>query len=676
MIKTELQDDVLLIGLSNPPVNALATEVRKGLYEAMVDAQTDNAVKAVVIHGVGKLFSAGADITEFGSAPVAPNLPDIVDAIEASNKPVVAAIHGMALGGGLEVTLGAHYRIATPTAKLGLPEVLLGLLPGAGGTQRLPRLTGVEAALGMIVSGSSISATKAAQIGLVDKLTDEEGLIEDAIAFARALQAPRRTGDRTVSCDASVFVNFAAENAHKINGLDAPRACIEAVRAATELVLDEGQAKERALFAQLVDGDQSKALRHVFFAERAAAKIDGLPKDIQLRTIARVGVIGAGTMGGGISMNFLSAGIPITIVEMAQEALDRGTGVIRKNYEATAAKGRLTPEQVEKAMSLLTPTLDFGALCDCDLIIEAVYENMEVKKEIFARLDGVAKPGAMLASNTSFLSIDEIASATQRPQDVLGLHFFSPANVMKLVEVVRGEKTAPDVIATGMALARKIGKVPVVTGVCYGFIGNRMLIPRQGQAIQLLLEGAAPEQVDKVHTDFGMPMGPFQMADLAGVDIGWHRDPNRIESIGDALCAKGRWGQKTKAGYYDYDEKRRPSPASVTEQIIDDFRAQAGIARREISNEEIVVRTLYTMVNEGAKILEEGIAQRASDIDVVWSYGYGWPRHKGGPMLWADQIGLNTVVEGLKRYETVLGRDFSLSNLLLTCASEGKSLGR
>lgn len=471
-------------------------------------------------------------------------------------------------------------------------------------------------------------------------------------------------------------LRFATENARKIDGLDAPRACIEAVKAATKLPLAEGQETERALFMQLVSGEQSRALRHVFFAERAAAKIDDLASDVQLRPIARIGVVGAGTMGGGISMNFLSAGIPVTLVEMAGEALDRGTGVMRRNYEATAAKGRLTTEQVEKAMSLLTPTLDFSTLSDCDLIIEAVYENMEVKKDIFSRLDGIAKPGAMLASNTSYLSIDEIAAATGRPQDVLGLHFFSPANVMKLVEVVRGAKTAPDVLATGMALARKIGKVPVVSGVCFGFIGNRMLIPRQTNANELLLEGATPEQIDRVHTIFGMPMGPFQMADLAGVDIGWHRDASRIESLQDALCAKGRWGQKTQAGFYDYDERRRPTPSPVVAGIIDDFRAGAGIAVRDISDDEIMVRTLYTMVDEGAKILEEAIAQRASDIDVVWNYGYGWPRHKGGPMFWADSIGLSRIVDGLARYEDRLGEDFSLSPLLASRAAEGKSLDR
>jgi 3-hydroxyacyl-CoA dehydrogenase len=401
---------------------------------------------------------------------------------------------------------------------------------------------------------------------------------------------------------------------------------------------------------KLVMGVQSAAQRHIFFAERKAAKIDDVPEDTKLRPIGRVGVIGAGTMGGGISMNFLSAGIPVTIVEMNQEALDRGTGVVRKNYEGTAAKGRITPAQVEAAMGALTPTLDFDQLAGCDLIIEAVYESMDVKKEIFGRLDKIAKPGAILASNTSYLNIDEIAASTTRPQDVVGMHFFSPANVMKLLEVVRGAKTAGDVLATVMDLAKKIKKVAVVAGVCHGFIGNRMLMPRQVQANQLLMEGASPEQIDKVHVEFGMPMGPFQMSDLAGVDIGWHRDPTRIENIRDALAAEGRWGQKKSAGFYDYDERRNPSPSPRVKQIIEEFRAKSGAAQHDITEEEIVERTLYTMVNEGAKILEEGMAQRASDIDVVWIYGYGWPVYRGGPMFWADTVGLKKIVEGLEKH--------------------------
>ena len=674
MIETKLHHDVLEIVLVNPPVNALGHAVRTALFDAIADAQADRAVKAIVIRGAGKLFSGGADITEFGKPLADPGLPQLVDAIEASAKPVVAAIHGMALGGGLEVAMGCHYRIATHGAKLGLPEVRLGLIPGAGGTQRLPRLIGAEAALEMIVSGTPISAARAGELGLIDKITDDAALAAVAIAFARMLDAPRRTGARGVLADAGLFDNFAAANARKIMGLDAPRAAIEAVRAATELPLGPGQDKERALFADLMAGAQSAALRHVFFAERAAARIEGVPKDTRLREIARVGVIGAGTMGGGIAMNFLSAGIPVTIVEMAADALERGTGIMRANYEATAAKGRLTTEQVEAAMGLLAPTLDFAALADCDLIVEAVYETMEIKQAIFARLDGIAKPGAMLASNTSYLSIDDIAAATSRPQDVLGLHFFSPANVMKLVEVVRGRETAPDVLATAMDLARRIGKVPVVAGVCYGFIGNRMLIPRQDNADALLLEGASPEQVDRVHTDFGMPMGPFQMMDLAGVDIGWHRDPSRIETLQDALCAEGRWGQKMRAGFYDYDERRRPSPSPAVTRIVEGLRAKAGIAPRAISDEEIRVRTLFTMVNEGAKILEEGIAQRASDVDVVWIYGYGWPRHTGGPLFWADRLGLQTIVDGLRRFADRLGPAFTLSPLLLDCAAEGRPL--
>lgn len=675
MIETHLHDDVLEIVMNNPPVNALGLGLREGIDMALRDALADDRVKAVVIRGAGKLFSGGADITEFGQPHAAPHLPDLIDAIEASPKPVVAAIHGMALGGGLEVAMGCHYRLATPAAKLGLPEVTLGILPGAGGTQRLPRLAGVDSALNMIVSGTPISGEKAATLGLVDQLAQETTLLEQAIAFARAAKAPRRARDVPLKAEDGVFERFEAENGRKISGLDAPLACIEAVKAAAGLPFDEGLAKEAALFQALVDGDQSKALRHVFFAERAAAKIADLPRDTQLRAVRKVGVIGAGTMGGGISMNFLSVGIPVTIVDMSQDALDRGVGIVRKNYEASASKGRMTQAQVEAAMALLTPTVDFNALADCDLVIEAVYENMDLKKQIFSRLDGIAKPGAMLASNTSFLDVDEIAAATNRPSDVLGLHFFSPANVMKLVEVVRGARTAADALATGMEIARRIGKVPVVAGVCYGFIGNRMLIPRQDNAEALLLEGATPEQVDRVHADFGMPMGPFQMADLAGVDIGWHRDPARVESLQDALCAQGRWGQKKQAGYYDYDASRKPTPSPIVAGIVADFRRKAGIVSRQISDEEIVVRTLYTMVNEGAKILEEGFAQRASDIDVVWVYGYGWPRHKGGPMFWGDQVGVSNIASALERNANRLGAGFMLSPLLKRVAREGGKLG-
>jgi 3-hydroxyacyl-CoA dehydrogenase len=676
MIDTYRRDDVLEIVLNSPPVNALGTAERKGILDALESARDDARIKAIVIRGDGKCFSAGADITEFGEPHVLPSLPTVIDACEASWKPIVAAIHGAALAGGLEVAMACHYRVATPAAMFGMPEVKIGVLPATGGTQRLPRLINVEAALDMVVSGDPIPGTKALLLGLVDKLTDDGRLAEEAIAFARMVNGVRRTGDLHLKIDPGLFDRYAKENARKIKGLDAPQACIEAFKATAELSIDEGQAKERELFDKLVKGDQSKALRHVYFAERAAAKIDGLPEDAPVRPIEKVGVIGAGTMGAGISMNFLSRGISVTIVETTQEALDRGAGVMRKNYQASAAKGRIEPEQVVNAMGLLNPTLDFGALADCDLIIEAVYEDLDLKKEVFAKLDKIARQGAILASNTSLLDIDQMAAVTSRPGDVLGLHFFSPANVMKLVEVIRGAKTTPDVLATGMKIAQKIGKVPVVSGVCHGFIGNRMLLQRHENSLSLLLEGATPEQIDRVHIEFGMPMGPFQMVDLAGVDIGWHRDPARIECLQDALCSIGRTGQKARAGYYDYDDNRRSSSSPVVSKIIEDFRKSAGTTPRPISDDEIVVRTLFTMVNEAAKILEERIAQRASDIDVVYVYGFGWPRHKGGPMFWAQQIGLKTIFKSLERYREKLGPDFKLSRLLRERADSGEPFDR
>ncbi|MBV8688338.1 MAG: enoyl-CoA hydratase/isomerase family protein, partial [Alphaproteobacteria bacterium] len=647
-ITTHRHGDVLIVTSNNPPVNALGHAVREGLVAAIGEADADEAVKAVVIVCQGQTFFAGADISEFGTpkAMTPPVLPQVVDIIENCTKPVVAAIHGTAFGGGLEVALASHYRVAVRSAKLGVPEVKLGLLPGAGGTQRLPRAAGVEKALEMAATGNPIGAEEAYEIGLIDRLIEGD-LEQHAVAYAEEVRDVRpipRTSerqDRIEGTDPSVFDSFRKANARKFRGFDAPEYNVRAIEAAVARPYAEGVQEERRLFMELMSGTQARAQQYFFFAERQAAKIDGLPEGTKPRDVRKVGVIGAGTMGGGISMNFLSAGVPVTIVEMQQEALDRGTGVMRKNYQASAAKGRMTAEQVEGAMGLLTPTLRLEDLADCDLIIEAVFENMDVKKDIFGKLDKIAKPGAILASNTSYLDIDEIAASTSRPQDVLGLHFFSPANVMKLLEVVRGAKTAPDVLATAMALARKIRKVAVVAGVCYGFIGNRMLMPRQVQAQRLLLEGATPEQIDRVHVEFGMPMGPFQMADLAGVDIGWHRDPNRIESIRDKLCALGRWGQKKQAGFYDYDEKRRPTPSPIVAEVIEEFRQKEGIEKRDISDQEIVERTLYTMVNEGAKILEEGIAQRASDIDVVWVYGYGWPVYRGGPMFWADTVGLD-----------------------------------
>jgi 3-hydroxyacyl-CoA dehydrogenase len=677
-ISTRRHGDVLIVLSNNPPVNALSTSVRQGLVDAIAEAEADDSVKALVIACEGQTFFAGADITEFGKPPQSPWLPEVVDTIENCSKPVVAAIHGTALGGGLEIALGCHYRVAVPSAKFGTPEVKLGLLPGAGGTQRLPRVVGVRKALEMCATGNPIGAKEAFDCGLVERLIEGE-LIPHAVGYAeevrnvRPLPKSSQREDKVADVNPAIFEDFERDNAKRFRGFDAPLKNIEAVRIATLKPYSEGVIEERKLFMELMAGTQARAQQYFFFAERKAAKIEGLPEDTRARDIKRVGIIGAGTMGGGIAMNFLSAGIPVTIIEMQQDALDRGTGVMLRNYEASAAKGKLTQEQVSHAMGLLNPTLDFAALADCDLIIEAVYEDMDVKKEVFGRLDKIARPGAILASNTSYLNINEIAASISRPGDVVGMHFFSPANVMKLLEVVRGDKTAADVLLTAMQLGKKIKKVPVVAGVCHGFIGNRMLMPRQIEATKLLLEGASPEQVDRVHVDFGMPMGPFQMADLAGVDIGWHRDPSRIENIRDALCAIDRWGQKKGAGFYDYDEKRRPSPSPVVQQIIEDFAAKQGVERRTITDDEIVERTLYTMVNEGAKILEEGIAQRASDIDVVWVYGYGWPVYRGGPMFWADTVGLATIVDGLKRQEARLKPEFTFSQLLLDKAEKGES---
>ena len=680
-ISTTRHGDILIVTSNNPPVNALGAAVRQGLVAAIEEAEGDASIKAVVIACAGQTFFAGADITEFGKPPVLPWLPEVVDRIEGCAKPVVAAIHGTALGGGLEVALGCHYRVAVPAAKFGVPEVKLGLLPGAGGTQRLPRVAGVPKALEMATSGGMIGGKEAAAIGLVDRLIEGD-LVQHAVAFAeeirdiRPLPKSSERQDKVDGIDPGIFADFRKANARKFKGFEAPELNIQAIEAAVAKPYAKGVLVERKLFMQLMSGRQARAQQYFFFAERKASKIDGIPDDTKPRDIKRVGMIGAGTMGGGISMNFLSAGIPVTIVEMQQDALDRGTSLMRKHYEATAAKGRMTADQVEAAMAALTPTLDFAALADCDLIIEAVFEQMDVKQEIFAKLDKIAKPGAILASNTSYLNIDEIAAATSRPQDVVGLHFFSPANVMKLLEVVRGAETGPDVLVTAMQLAKRIKKVAVVAGVCYGFIGNRMLIPRHREAEKLLLEGATPEQIDKVHLDFGMPMGPFQMSDLAGVDIGWHRDPTRIETLRDALCAGNRWGQKKGAGFYDYDEQRRPTPSPVVQRLIEEFAIKDGITRRDISDQEIIERTLYTMVNEGAKILEEGMAQRASDIDVVWIYGYGWPVYRGGPMHWADSEGLDKIVRGLRNQEARMGSDFSFSTLLIDKAAAGGKFTR
>ena len=681
VISTHKDGDVLVIVSDNPPVNALGAAVRSGLKDGIEQALSDNSVKAVVIRCDGRTFFAGADITEFGKPPQGPSLPDVIDTIENSTKPVIAAIHGTALGGGLEVALGCHYRVAVPSAKLGLPEVKLGLIPGAGGTQRLPRVVGVANALPMVVQGDPVPASKAESMGLVDKIVGEDSLAADALAFANEVKTKSdhpKSSERSDKIhdavkDPAVFSNFMEKNGRKMRGFDAPLACIEAIKGAVELPYEEGVKKERELFTNLVTGSQSKALRHVFFAERAAAKIDDVPKDTPLIPIKKVGVIGAGTMGGGISMNFLSAGIPVTIVERQQKALDRGVSIIRKNYENTAKRGRMTEEQVEKAMSLLTPSLSMDDLADCDLVIEAVFELMEIKKDVFTNLDRIMKKGAILATNTSYLDVDEIAAVTSRPEDVVGLHFFSPANIMKLLEIVRGAKTSPSILATVMNLSKKIRKIAVVAGVCHGFIGNRILSKRQQQANALILEGAKPWDVDRVLTDFGLPMGPFQMSDLAGLDIGWDPEKTSSSTIREVLCENGRRGQKTGKGFYDYDEARRGTPSKEVEEIINQFIEKSGNTPRKIDDQEILERCLYPMVNEGAKILEEGMAQRASDIDVTWMNGYGWPAYTGGPMFWADQLGLDVIVAGLEKHQDKLEDGFTISKLLKDKAANGET---
>jgi 3-hydroxyacyl-CoA dehydrogenase len=648
--------EVLVIVIDNPPVNALGALVRAELLRLVEEARSDPGVAALVIGGGGASFSAGADITEFGKSPAAPSLPALAEAIEQYGEPVVAAIRGNALGGGLEIALACHYRVAAPSAKLGLPEVKLGILPGAGGTQRLPRVVGAQKALEMIVSGDPIGATAAHDAGLVDMLTGEASLEADAVAFAREVagrsQPPitSQRRDRIEGTDPALFDHFRKDNARRFRGFQAPEACVRAVQAATTLPFAEGMAFERTLFLELVGSDESKALRHNFFAERQAAKVEDVPADTPLLPLAKVGIVGAGTMGGGIAMCFLSAGLPVTLVETTQEALDRGVATIRRNYENTAAKGRITSEASERAMALLRPTLALQELANCDLVIEAVFELMDVKKQVFAQLDAVVKPGAILATNTSYLDVDEIAMTTSRPEQVLGLHFFSPANVMKLLEVVRGARTAPSVLASAMRLARRIGKVAVVAGVCHGFIGNRMLAQRQAQANAIILEGARPADVDRVLVEFGFPMGPFQMGDLAGLDIGWDPATTSSLTVREVLCEHGRRGQKTGKGFYDYDGARRPTPSAEVEAIIAEFAARSGLPQRRIEDAEIRERLLYPMINEGAKILKEGIAQRSSDIDVVWLNGYGWPARTGGPMFWADHEGLANIVAGLERH--------------------------
>ncbi len=680
VVDLSIEGEVALVTINSPPVNALSQAVREGLKRGVEAAEANGAVKAIVIICDGRTFIAGADISEFGKPPAPPSLPEALDAMENASKPVIAAIHGTALGGGFEVALTAHYRIAVPSAKCGLPEIKLGIIPGAGGTQRLPRLIGAEKALDVILSGTPFGAREAKEWGVVDELAEEGKLRDSAFAYARRLiaeKAPlKKVRDRSDKVEPArghpeIFEAVRKANARKYRGFEAWKKAIESVENAVNLPFDEGMAKERAIFSELVVTNQSKAQRYVFFAERQAAKVADIPADTPTRKIAKVGVIGAGTMGGGISMNFLSAGIPVTIVETSKEALDRGVSIMRRNYENTAKKGRMTMAEVEERMGRLSPTLDFNALADADLVIEAVFEDMDLKKSIFERLDTIAKPGAILASNTSYLDVDAIGAMTKRPEDVLGTHFFSPANVMRLLEIVRGEKTSKSVLATITQLAPKIGKVPVVVGVAHGFVGNRMLAQRQREAQKLILEGATPSDVDRVLVDFGLPMGPFAMSDLAGLDIGWSAATSKRASIRDILCEEGRRGQKTGAGFYDYDEARNAKPSAKVEGIIRDFAKSKGIEQRKIGDAEILERCIYPMINEGAKILEEGKAQRASDIDIVWINGYGWPVYRGGPMFYADTIGLKTVLAKLKEFQAKFGDDFKPAALLEKLAAEG-----
>jgi 3-hydroxyacyl-CoA dehydrogenase len=681
VVRLETDGSIALITIDSPPVNALSTAVRNELLDAFEQALASSA-EAVVLICEGRTFIAGADITEFGGPVQGASLLNVQVILENSPKPVIAAIHGTALGGGLEVALCAHYRVAVPSARLGLPEVALGLLPGSGGTQRLPRIVGVEKALDMVASGRHVPAREALATGLVDAIVEEGELKAGAMAFARTVVAERRrpvrVRDNNAKLEAAkghpeIFANFRKANARKFRGFMAPEYNIHCIEAAVNSKsFDEGLEVERELFAELEAGPQSAAQRYYFFAERQARKIPDVPGDTPTRPINKVGILGAGTMGGGIAMNFANAGIPVTIVEIKPEALARGLAVVKANYDRTAARGGLTPEQVKERMSLLTGTLTMDDFADCDLVIEAVFERMDVKKEVFANLDGICKSGAILATNTSELNVDEIAAVTRRPQDVIGLHFFSPANIMKLLEVVRGRETAKDVITTSMTLAKRIGKVAVLAGVCHGFIGNRMLNQREREAKRLVLEGASPWDVDQVLYDFGFPMGPFRMNDLAGLDLGWVKAESRSSTLREVLCEMGRYGQKAGAGYYDYDENRNAKPSSVTEKIIREFIVKTGSTPRKIGDTEILERCIYPMIIEGAKILEEGMAIRASDIDVVWVNGYGWPVYRGGPMYYADQVGLDKVLAKVKEFQAALGDDFKPPALLEKLVAEGK----
>jgi 3-hydroxyacyl-CoA dehydrogenase len=668
-----------ILKIDSPPVNALGIGVRRALADGIARFSDDAAVKAIVLICEGRTFFAGADISEFGKPPEQPDLSTLFNQVERVGKPVIAAIHGSGLGGGLELALVCTHRIAVPSAKLGLPEVNLGILPGLGGTQRLTRIVGPAIALDLITSGRAIGAAEALSLGVIDRLASEGQLEGEAIAFAQQLieeavpmTLVRDREDKVAPWRGKpeLFEIFRKKQARAFRGLLAPEAIIKAIEAAVERPFDEGMAVERALFQQLVASTQSAARRHVFFAERQTSKIPDLPANTIERPIRSVGVVGAGTMGGGITMNFLNIGVPVTLVERAPEALGRGIGVIRHNYEVSAKRGKLTLADVESRMALITPTTDVAALAQVDLIIEAVFESMPLKKELFAQLDKIAKPDAILATNTSFLDVNEIAAATARPEQVVGLHFFSPANVMRLLEVVRGAKASASVIATAMGLARKINKVPVLSGICHGFIANRLMGPRSRLAETLVLAGTPPEQVDRALFDYGFAMGPFAMTDLVGLDV-LGRDATERTLRGD-FVARGRLGQKQNGGYYDYDESRKATTSPVAMDIIREFAAFRGIEQQPpLDDQAIIARLLYPVVNEGAKILEEGIALRASDIDVAAILGYNWPAHTGGPMFWGERVGLPEILARLKEFETAHGEAYRPARLLEQLVEKG-----
>ncbi|HZP13896.1 MAG TPA: 3-hydroxyacyl-CoA dehydrogenase NAD-binding domain-containing protein [Nevskiaceae bacterium] len=690
--------NVAVISLKNPPVNGLGYELRSGIVAGLDKANADAKVKAIVLIGstatANRTFSGGADIREFNTPKMTmePTLHSIIAAIENGPKPVIAAIGGNCMGGGLELALGCHFRVAVPGAQIALPEVKLGLLPGGGGTQRLPRVVGLEAAVNMIVSGAPVPSEMLKKTALFDEFLDGD-LEKGAIAFAEKVVAEKRPLKRVRDLkvthpNAEGFLGVAKNTVAGMAGpFPAPLKCLECVAAAATKSFDEGLAVERRNFMELMNGPESKALRHVFFGERAATKIPDVPETTKTRPIKKAAVIGAGTMGGGIAMNFLNAGIPVTILEMKQEALDKGVNTIRTNYENTIKKGKLKPEDLGKRMGLLTPTLDYKDLADADIVIEAVFEDMAVKKTVFQTLDKTMKKGAILASNTSTLDVDKIAAFTKRPQDVLGTHFFSPANVMRLLEVVRGKKTGKDVLATTMQLAKTIRKLPVVAGVCDGFIGNRMIHQYGRESQVLIMEGALPHQVDRAMEKWGMAMGPFRMGDLAGLDVGWYirkrhyaehpKGPRAV--IADRVCELGRYGQKTGKGWYQYKPGDRTAyPDPEVEKIILEEAQKAGVTRRKISNEEIVERLIYALVNEGARILEEGIAMRASDIDMVYLNGYGFPVVRGGPMLYADNVGLYNVARRMREFSNnpLTDRKFwQPAKLIERLAAEGSSFG-